>query len=177
MKVSLAGWKPVPPRSPGRHPPGTSKSSTSSSAVPHHRGTPHQTGCSVAHRTSGQSYPQAGNQTSGPAQPAVRLPPEGRCSRRRWRRPGRHPVRSLRRQRRSARQERRSARQDRYGRTPDKSAARMEPILTAYMDVRRFMTIKAVEEQAIGTWNIGNRGHAIRLQLCQENARCVPQYI
>jgi hypothetical protein len=45
------------------------------------------------------------------------------------------------------------------------------------MDVQRFMTIKAVEEQAIGTWNIGNRGHAIRLKLLQENTRCVPQYI
>jgi hypothetical protein len=44
------------------------------------------------------------------------------------------------------------------------------------MDVRRFMTIKAIEEQAIGTWDIRNRGHAIRLKLCQENARCVPQY-
>jgi hypothetical protein len=40
--------------------------------------------------------------------------------------------------------------------------------LAAYMDVWRFMTIKAVEEQAIGTWNIGNRGHAIRLKLFQE---------
>src|SRR5262249_16269104 len=49
--------------------------------------------------------------------------------------------------------------------------------LAAHMDMRRFMTIKAVEEQAIGTWNIGNRGHAIRLQLLPENARCVPQYI
>jgi hypothetical protein len=49
--------------------------------------------------------------------------------------------------------------------------------LAAHMDVRRFMTIKAGEEQAIGTWNIGNRGHAIRLQLFQENARCIPQYI
>ncbi len=49
--------------------------------------------------------------------------------------------------------------------------------LAAHMDVRRFMTIKAIEEQAIGTWNIGNRGHAIRLKLLQENARYVPQYI
>src|SRR5262249_16734810 len=48
--------------------------------------------------------------------------------------------------------------------------------LAPYMDVRRFVTIKAVEEQAIGTWNIGNRGHAIRLKLGQEKARCVPQY-
>ena len=37
--------------------------------------------------------------------------------------------------------------------------------LTAHMDMGRFMTIKAVEEQALGTWNIGNRGHAIRLKL------------
>jgi hypothetical protein len=49
--------------------------------------------------------------------------------------------------------------------------------LAAHMDVRRFMTIKAVEELAIGTWNIGNRGHAIRLESLQENARCAPQYI
>src|SRR4029450_9626136 len=31
------------------------------------------------------------------------------------------------------------------------------------MDMRRLMTIKAVEEQAIRTWNIGNRGHASAL--------------
>jgi len=36
------------------------------------------------------------------------------------------------------------------------------------MDVRRFMTIKAVEEQAIGTWNIGNRGHAFALSYCKK---------
>src|SRR5262252_9429054 len=40
--------------------------------------------------------------------------------------------------------------------------------LAAHMDVRRFMTIKAIEEQAIGTGNIGNRGHAIRPKLLQE---------
>src|SRR5215468_10017138 len=40
--------------------------------------------------------------------------------------------------------------------------------LAAHMDVRRFMTIKAVEEQAIGTWNIGNRGHASALSSCKK---------
>jgi hypothetical protein len=29
--------------------------------------------------------------------------------------------------------------------------------------MRRFMAIKAVAEQAVGAWDIGNRGHAIRL--------------
>jgi hypothetical protein len=49
--------------------------------------------------------------------------------------------------------------------------------LAAHMDVRRFITIKAVEEQAIGTWDIGNCGHATCLKLFQENVRCAPQYI
>jgi len=35
--------------------------------------------------------------------------------------------------------------------------------LAAYMDRRRFMAIKAVEEHALWSWDIGNRGHAIRL--------------
>src|SRR5262245_4285776 len=65
---------------------------------------------------------------------------------------------------------------DSHSRQPDQPKPKYHP-LRAYMDVLRFMTIEAVEEQAIGTWNIGNRGHAIRLKLLQENARCVPQYI
>src|SRR5262245_58478227 len=40
--------------------------------------------------------------------------------------------------------------------------------LAAHMDVRWFVTIKAVEEQAIGTWKIGNRGHASAFSSCQE---------
>jgi hypothetical protein len=36
------------------------------------------------------------------------------------------------------------------------------------MDVRGFVTIKAVEEQAIGTWNIGNCGHAPALCSCKK---------
>jgi hypothetical protein len=44
------------------------------------------------------------------------------------------------------------------------------------MDMRRFSAIKAVEEQAIGAWNIGNRGHAIRLPPSQDNERGAPQY-
>jgi hypothetical protein len=49
--------------------------------------------------------------------------------------------------------------------------------LTAHMDRRRFMAIKAVEEQAGGSWDIGNRGHAIRLPPSQDNARGTPPYI
>ena len=40
--------------------------------------------------------------------------------------------------------------------------------LTAYMDMRGFMTIKTIEEKAIGAWNIGNRWHDIRLARFQE---------
>jgi hypothetical protein len=39
------------------------------------------------------------------------------------------------------------------------------------------MAIKAVEEQTIRAWNIGNRWHAIRLEQLRENAIYVPQYI
>ena len=48
--------------------------------------------------------------------------------------------------------------------------------LTAHMDMRRFMAIKAVEEQAVGSWDIGNRGHAIHLPPSQDNERGAPQY-
>src|SRR5262249_47833941 len=48
--------------------------------------------------------------------------------------------------------------------------------LTAHMDMRRFMAIKAVEEQAVGSWDIGNRGHAIRLPPSQDHERGTPQY-
>lgn len=36
--------------------------------------------------------------------------------------------------------------------------------LAAYVDMWRFVTIKAVEEQAIRAWNIGNRWHTIHLE-------------
>ena len=48
--------------------------------------------------------------------------------------------------------------------------------LAAYVDMRRFMTIKAVEEQAIRAWEIGNRWHAIRLEQLWKSASYVPQY-
>src|SRR5262245_56485564 len=47
---------------------------------------------------------------------------------------------------------------------------------TTHMDMRGFIAIKAVEEQAIGSWDIGNRGHAVRLTPSQENKRGAPQY-
>jgi hypothetical protein len=34
---------------------------------------------------------------------------------------------------------------------------------TLDMDVRRFLTVKAVEEHPVGAWKIGNRGHALYL--------------
>src|SRR5262245_50926787 len=49
--------------------------------------------------------------------------------------------------------------------------------LAAHMDVRRFMTIKAVEEQAIGTWNIGNRGHASAFSYCKKITMCPTVYL
>jgi hypothetical protein len=43
-----------------------------------------------------------------------------------------------------------------------------EPKLTDHpftldMDVRRFLTVKAVKEHAVGAWDIGHRGHARHL--------------
>jgi hypothetical protein len=38
------------------------------------------------------------------------------------------------------------------------------------------MTIKAIEEKAIGTWNIGKRWHAMRLEKPQEDKRHDIQY-
>jgi hypothetical protein len=45
------------------------------------------------------------------------------------------------------------------------------------MDVRRLLTVKAVEEYPVGAWNIGNRGHG-HSPSCrgQERARCAAQY-
>ena len=48
--------------------------------------------------------------------------------------------------------------------------------LVAYMNMRRFMGIKAGEEQAIWSWDIGNRGHAVRLTPSQDNESGAPQY-
>jgi hypothetical protein len=48
--------------------------------------------------------------------------------------------------------------------------------LAAHMDMRRFLTIKAIEEQAIGAWDIGNRWHASHLEKPEENERRDPQY-
>src|SRR5262245_2580458 len=48
--------------------------------------------------------------------------------------------------------------------------------LPAHMDMRRFMAIKAVEEQTVGAWDIGNRGHATRLPSSQDHERGAPQY-
>jgi hypothetical protein len=39
--------------------------------------------------------------------------------------------------------------------------------------VRRFLAVKAVEEHPIGAWNIGNRGHAIRLHVGSKSAQDV----
>jgi hypothetical protein len=41
------------------------------------------------------------------------------------------------------------------------------------MDVRWFLTVKAIEEHPIGAWNIGNRGHAIHLHAEVRNAQDV----
>jgi hypothetical protein len=35
--------------------------------------------------------------------------------------------------------------------------------LATYMDMRQYIAINTVEEQAIWSWDLGNRGHAIRL--------------
>jgi hypothetical protein len=48
--------------------------------------------------------------------------------------------------------------------------------LAAYVDMRRFMTIKAVKEQTIRAWESGNRWHAIRLEQLWKGASYVPQY-
>jgi hypothetical protein len=48
--------------------------------------------------------------------------------------------------------------------------------LAAHVDMWRFLTIKAIEEQAIGTWDIGNRWHASHLEKPEENERRDPQY-
>jgi hypothetical protein len=48
--------------------------------------------------------------------------------------------------------------------------------LTAHVDMRRFLTIKAIEEQAIGAWDIGNRWHVSHLAQPEENERRDPQY-
>ena len=55
---------------------------------------------------------------------------------------------------------------------------RREPKFTDHpfaldMDVRRLLTVKAVEEHPVGAWNIGNRGHAIRLHAGVKNAQDV----
>ena len=39
--------------------------------------------------------------------------------------------------------------------------------------MRWFLTVKAVEEYPVGTWNIGNRWHAIRFQEEVRNAEHV----
>ena len=48
--------------------------------------------------------------------------------------------------------------------------------LAAHVDMRRFLTIKAIEEQAIGAWDIGNHWHASDLEKPEENERRDPQY-
>jgi hypothetical protein len=48
--------------------------------------------------------------------------------------------------------------------------------LAAHVDMRRFLTIKAVEEQAIWAWDIGNRWHASHLEKPEEHKRRDPQY-
>jgi len=47
---------------------------------------------------------------------------------------------------------------------------------TLDMAVRRLLTVKAVEEHPVGAWNIGNRGHAIRLHAGARARRCAAQY-
>jgi hypothetical protein len=48
--------------------------------------------------------------------------------------------------------------------------------LAADVDMRWFVTIKTVEEQAIGAWDTGPRGHAIRLVQSQKNQKPWRQY-
>ncbi len=48
--------------------------------------------------------------------------------------------------------------------------------LATHVDMRWFVTIKAVEEQAIGAWDMGNRGHAIRLEKPWDHRRCDAEY-
>src|SRR5262249_283179 len=49
--------------------------------------------------------------------------------------------------------------------------------LAAHVDMRRFMTIQPVEEQAIGTWNIRNRGHASALSYFKTITMSPPAYL
>jgi hypothetical protein len=48
--------------------------------------------------------------------------------------------------------------------------------LAAYVDMRRFITVKAVEEQAIRAWDIGNCWHSIRLEQLWKSTSYAPQY-
>ena len=58
---------------------------------------------------------------------------------------------------------------ERHGRQPKCT----DHPLALDMDVRRFLAVKALEEHAVGAWNIRNRWHAIHLHAEIRNAQHV----